>query len=93
MTLTDDLELTIATVPKVHEMVITPRLRGFARVCFSSGPPMVLTGTEHRELKRGSSKITNVSISDSNPPIQILTTAYGEGDPGYLNTGRGFNKQ
>ncbi|CAD6582714.1 MAG: hypothetical protein TREMPRED_003372 [Tremellales sp. Tagirdzhanova-0007] len=45
------------------------------------------SGASLEELKRGSSKITNVSISDSNPPIQILTTAYGEGDPGYLNTG------
>ncbi len=39
-----------------------------------------------RELKKGSCKVTNISVSDTNPPIEVVTTWEGEGDPGYLNT-------
>jgi hypothetical protein len=40
----------------------------------------------YRKLKQGSLKITNISVSDTTPPIEVLTIVNGEGDPGYLNT-------
>lgn len=39
-----------------------------------------------RERKKGSFTITNVTTSDSTPPINVTTIMTGQGDPGYAST-------
>ena len=39
-----------------------------------------------RELKKGSLVLTNLSVSDTFPPIEVKTTLYAEGDPAYIST-------
>ncbi|KAF6760297.1 Saccharopine dehydrogenase-domain-containing protein [Ephemerocybe angulata] len=43
-------------------------------------------GPSDEEMEKGSITLTNVTTSDSTPPIKVQTTITGKGDPGYLLT-------
>ncbi|TEB38155.1 hypothetical protein FA13DRAFT_1657074 [Coprinellus micaceus] len=43
-------------------------------------------GPSEEERKKGSFTITNVTTSDSTPPINVTTIMTGQGDPGYAST-------
>lgn len=43
-------------------------------------------GPSEEQMNNGSFEITNVTTSDSTPPINVITTMTGKGDPGYSLT-------